>query len=862
MPEYLAPGVYVEETSFRSRSIEGVGTSTTGFVGATRYGPVDGEPELMTSFSQFERIYGGLDPLVYPNPEDPTTTLTIDNYLAHAVRGFFDNGGSRLYIARAFTEPSDGSTAVASAAIPVPVPEINTVDVAALGAANRVLSALEAGVTALEQAQAAAVFVLQFAVRQTLSALESVPAPDLNYGYDEGDDDIGAQLDIFINGLDATSVPEKDDLLDAFTNTWEAVINTADGQLQAANLQLVGNIANTEVSIEDIRDEVGGAYATGLNQGSDIDITGLSPNLEELNLAGMAVNNAATNADDLANSLETPAQTLADSVLLVTDVATAQTAMTNAGLLITAAAGLKTAVQDAVEPITGAARIARRETRIAIANANAQWLARFPGEAGNMTLIVSGRLGANVLTGSSTEPEVRQLREGDLVVIQQDDSAAIHSAIRRDESWVFIPGTGGDLPLINLNPEANDRVYPLQLTVEANLPGRFAQPMVWDNLTVSNLPSRQRDSVTTVFAEIISNRLQALETPIILSPSDGQRPAEIASSLLNLANWTDLLNENELTQVQLYTLSGGSDGERPVALAYRGGENADTGIKSGLVAFEDLEEISIIAAPGYSYDVDFPNSSYSINIQQINQDLISHCEAMRYRVAVLDSPNDRPLSGVRDYRALLDNTRAALYYPWVKVLDPVSNSELNLPPSGFMAGIYARSDVEVGVHKAPANEVVRGAIGLEFLINKAQQDVLNPLGINCIRFFEGRGIRVWGARTISSDPEWKYLNIRRYFAYLEASIDRSTQWAVFEPNGERLWDNIRRTVESFLENEWREGRLAGTNVEEAFFVRCDRSTMTQNDLDNGRLICLIGVSPLYPAEFVIFRIGQWTADQR
>jgi phage tail sheath protein FI len=179
-----------------------------------------------------------------------------------------------------------------------------------------------------------------------------------------------------------------------------------------------------------------------------------------------------------------------------------------------------------------------------------------------------------------------------------------------------------------------------------------------------------------------------------------------------------------------------------------------------------------------------------------------------------------------------------------------------------MAGIYARNDVEIGVHKAPANEVVRNAIGLEVLINKAQQDVLNPLGINCIRFFEGRGIRVWGARTISSDPEWKYLNIRRYFAFLEASIDRSTQWAVFEPNGERLWANIRRTVESFLANEWKEGHLAGTKVEEAFFVRCDRSTMTQNDLDNGRLICLIGVAPLYPAEFVIFRIGQWTADRR
>jgi phage tail sheath protein FI len=210
----------------------------------------------------------------------------------------------------------------------------------------------------------------------------------------------------------------------------------------------------------------------------------------------------------------------------------------------------------------------------------------------------------------------------------------------------------------------------------------------------------------------------------------------------------------------------------------------------------------------------------------------------------------------------LDNKRSAFYYPWVQILDPISNQEIYLPPSGFIAGIYARNDIEIGVHKAPANEVVRGAIGLETLLNKAQQDVLNPLGINCIRFFEGRGIRVWGARTISSDPEWKYLNIRRYFVYLERSIERSTQWAVFEPNGDQLWANVRRSVESFLENEWKEGRLFGAKVEQAFFVRCDRSTMTQNDIDNGRMICLIGVAPLYPAEFVIFRIGQWTANAR
>jgi phage tail sheath protein FI len=166
------------------------------------------------------------------------------------------------------------------------------------------------------------------------------------------------------------------------------------------------------------------------------------------------------------------------------------------------------------------------------------------------------------------------------------------------------------------------------------------------------------------------------------------------------------------------------------------------------------------------------------------------------------------------------------------------------------------------VHKAPANEVVRGALGFEIMINKGQQDVLNPESINVLRFFEGRGYRVWGARTITSDAEWKYVNVRRYFMYLERSIDRGTQFAVFENNGDILWANVRRTIEDFLFNEWVSGHLFGTKPEDAFFVRCDRTTMTQNDFDNGRMVCLIGVSPLRPAEFVIFRIGQKTADAR
>lgn len=275
-----------------------------------------------------------------------------------------------------------------------------------------------------------------------------------------------------------------------------------------------------------------------------------------------------------------------------------------------------------------------------------------------------------------------------------------------------------------------------------------------------------------------------------------------------------------------------------------------------------LEDISIVASPGSS-------SFVAPTPAAVNQMLIGHAEARRaYRIAVLDTPPNLELDGVRTLKGLIDSKYAALYYPWVRIAnplagtDPAQPSAIDLPPSGAVCGIYARSDIERGVFKAPANETVTGAIGLQRDVRFGEQEVLNPLGINCIRALPNRGIRVWGARTLSSDPEWKYVNVRRYFLYLESSIDRGTQWAVFEPNGERLWANVRTTVSDFLYNEWLGGALLGASPKEAFFVRCDRSTMSQNDLDNGRLICLIGVAALKPAEFVIFRIGQKTADGR
>jgi phage tail sheath protein FI len=242
--------------------------------------------------------------------------------------------------------------------------------------------------------------------------------------------------------------------------------------------------------------------------------------------------------------------------------------------------------------------------------------------------------------------------------------------------------------------------------------------------------------------------------------------------------------------------------------------------------------------------------------------LVAHAELMRYRIALIDSGEAQSISEVRAMRAEIDSMHAVFYYPWIRALDPLTNNPINLPPSGFVAGIYARSDIKRGVHRAPANEPVNLAVGLEKMINSAQLEALTPEGINCFRFFGGGGFRLWGARTASSEREWRYVNLRRYFAYLEHSIDRGTRWAVYEPNNSVLWNDVRRSIENFLYNEYRAGVLSGDKPENSFYVRCDRSTMTQSDLDEGRLVCRIGVALLRPAEFVVLRIGQWTADRK
>jgi Bacteriophage tail sheath protein len=323
--------------------------------------------------------------------------------------------------------------------------------------------------------------------------------------------------------------------------------------------------------------------------------------------------------------------------------------------------------------------------------------------------------------------------------------------------------------------------------------------------------------------------------------------------LVRVANGTELPPPGDLT-----FLADGDDGDDVDLDDYRGRvepDPANNARRSGLAALNEppFEDVAIVYAPNAFDEPD------------LAEELMTHCENNKYRFLILDTPPGQASLSNLDPRSGRPNGArpsqyAAFYYPWIKVFDADSGARKFVPPGGHMAGIYARTDVERGVFKAPANEIVRGALELEFEVTDGGQGVLNPRGVNVIRAFPGRGRRIWGARTLSDNTLWKYVSVRRLFIFLEASIFRGTQWVVFEPNNDRLWSRVRQTITEFLRTQWRLGALFGATEEEAFFVKVDRSTMTDDDINNGRLIVLIGVAPVRPAEFVIFRIAQLTSS--
>lgn len=514
---------------------------------------------------------------------------------------------------------------------------------------------------------------------------------------------------------------------------------------------------------------------------------------------------------------------------------------------------------------------------------NLDAIARFPGQAGRLRATFTLRVGNSVKVGQGNTSALTRVRPFDTVWVPDTatpgDPGKVY-VVAHDpatDEMELVGQAGGPLDLTTL--AAGVGVYPLTVLVETQFPTLNAQGQATygPRTAVGEFGFDQRaigTGITTVLTANPPGRGQSLTVPFALEP-DAALPntgpewtVAIVSEIFSDAILRTATEPGTSVQERQVTLvfEGGSDGTRPTSTTYEGTRTftdlqaspADN-LLNGLLAFEAVDDISIVAAPGAASGWGAAANTVAASTQAINSEVVTHCERMQYRTAALDTPAGLLPGDALDFRNLGSSTHAALYYPWITVAHPVDGSRINVPPAPFMTGIWARSDNARGVIKAPANEPVRSALDLEIRLNKPQQELLNPQGVNCVRYFPGSGFLVWGARTISDDPEWKYLNLRRYFNYVEKSVDEGTQWCVFEINGPALWAAVRHTVEGFLLNEWRSGALLGSKPEHGFFVRCDASTMTSDDLDQGRLICVVGIAAARPAEFVIFRISQLTA---
>jgi phage tail sheath protein FI len=450
-----------------------------------------------------------------------------------------------------------------------------------------------------------------------------------------------------------------------------------------------------------------------------------------------------------------------------------------------------------------------------------RFVARFPGAAGNVTVKVQlTPLPAVVATAATAV-------EGSLLRIKSTPPVLL---VKQSGRWRTATGAARTFT-------AADAAAGLEfITLQVTAPDGAGNSLIYPDL---GLDARHPRYLGTILGKSPATPAGQATPPLAFTAARSVRAFDLLPAFA----------PDAASPVKSIPLTGGTDAAPSLA---------DYGKAFDLLG--DLRDVSIVAAPGHTA---FPAALTT----GIAQQLVAHAAQLRDRIAVLDSPAGQDLAAVQAYRGRFDSSYAALYYPWVVTANPAFNAtppgspaELTLPPSAFICGIYARCDIERGVFKAPANEVVRSALRFERPVTAAEQEILNSLGINCLRFFTGRGNRVWGARTASSDPEWKYVNVRRYFIYLENSLDRGTQWAVFETNNEPLWVNVRTDIQNFLEAEWRNGALQGLKPGEAFFVKCDRTTMTQNDVNQGRLICVVGVAPIKPAEFIIFRISQQTAE--
>jgi phage tail sheath protein FI len=772
MAQYLSPGVYIEEPDVGPHPIQGVSTSTTGMVGVTVRGPTDGKPRLVTTFNDYQRIFGGFLP--------PPSAALLRTWGSRAnleggawwlfplaVKGFFDNGGQLLYVKRVFSGGANGATAAHGSPIRGLVAEV-TRDAAAgatqlvlrhlLGIQNGTQVTLVRGDTGQAIGQPTVSSYDGTSGTITLSAglgqevrvargdVAVIVTPVLADGGRPVTDPANATATFQARALGGWGNDLRAQIRPMVGATMSILPSPAAGPLAVTALSQDVPAATDQVVVP----EAAGTFDASIN-GQSVLIAGRR----------FRASNAAVNAGQLTFTI-TPAQHRDwQTGLAVQRLRTAMLGGGNTQLRVNGAQNLYT--DGVVELDNGTQKEVRTVTAV----------------AGDVVTFDTA------VTGPYLEGDRLRVVEAEVLVSYQPDGG---QPVEEDFTNLRIADAG--------TPLGQD---PNSLWVAVNA---------------------QSQLVTLNQGAAFSTDLREFPTA---SPNGG---------------WL--------------MLGGGADNPDALSVQDFVGVDGGSGHRTGIQALEDIDEIAICSVPG-------------MWSQTVQSSLIDHCELLRDRFAIIDPPDGEDIDGIGSFRQVLDTEFAALYYPWCVTVDPSTSQNVHVPPSGLLAGIYAETDVNRGVHKAPANVVIRGINlvgGLAADITKREQDVLNPVGINALRFFPGLGERVWGARTLSSDTNWKYINVRRLFIYVEKSIFNGTQWVVFEPNNEQLWALVRQSITAFLTTVWQTGALAGTTQDQAFFVQCDRTTMTQDDLDNGRLICIIGLAPVYPAEFVIFRFEQKTATSQ
>ncbi|HMG72714.1 MAG TPA: phage tail sheath subtilisin-like domain-containing protein [Pyrinomonadaceae bacterium] len=820
MPEYLSPGVYVEEIDAGPKPIEGVSTSTAGAVGVTAFGPTSGKPELVTSFAEFQRKFGSF----LAEPDNATVVKWALNasdggrwwQFPLAVKGFFDNGGQRLYVKRAFSSGSKASSA---------------------NMGFGVISELEkdtiANATKLKLRH-----LIGIAVNRQLRIIR-------------GDTGVAVGGLCTVTGYDS--------------QTGEVTVTPVVPPLSVKRgdfVAVVPNTAPTGGAVTDANATLKFEAKSKGDWGNDLSVrvrpmVGSSYRILASPTAGGAPAKTTLSAE--ANTGNTTIEVASvtglninDRVLIDGSEYTVTAVVADPTTTITAATpGLAPITLGSVAGFIVADKVLIEGTEYEVAAVGATTI--------NINPVVPA-------SGFANGTELRKLPRTFDINPAAPAKWPVGTAVQR-----LRPANETSTPGPTLNVWGASSLYTGAIVELDN--GHDKEVFTVEEKSGDTV--RLSGNIIQAYYEGHSLRVIEAEVSARYAPKDGTPTVETYSNLRlvkdgSLSNLVNNLkaqstmvgvseglaySANNLTGFPMTSsggwafLAGGDD--KPDALTSDDfvGVDGGSGNRTGIQSFEDVDEISICLAPG-------------IWASTVHSALTQHCEILKDRFAILDPQDGLSIEGIRTFREPLDTKYAALYYPWIEVRDPSVKRNVVVAPSGHMAGIYARVDVERGVHKAPANEVVRGITKISQEVTKREHDMLNPKNINVLRFFPGRGNRVWGARCVTSDAAWKYINVRRLFIFVEESIDEGTQWVVFEPNDEPLWARVRATITNFLTSVWRSGALQGAKPDEAFFVKCDHSTMTQDDIDNGRLICIVGIAPVKPAEFVIFRIQQKTLENK